>query len=90
MPSKDGPPTRLGRGHQELVLELLRRHGSLSRSRLNDLSGLSRTTVYDTVAELIADGAVVAVASPPDSVRRRRGRPAERLILGPGAERSVD
>lgn len=91
MPSKDGPPTRLrraGRGHQELVLELLRRHGSLSRSRLGDLSGLSRTTLYDTVAELVADGAVVA--SLPDSVRPGPGRPAEELTLRPGPGQAVD
>ncbi|ALC19796.1 predicted protein [Streptomyces pristinaespiralis ATCC 25486] len=91
MPSKDGPPTRLGRagrGHRELVLELLRRHGSLSRSRLGDLSGLSRTTLYDTVAALVDDGAVVA--SPPDPVRRGPGRPAQELTACPEAGRAVD
>ncbi|WP_435877893.1 hypothetical protein [Streptomyces kurssanovii] len=87
MPSKDGPPTRLRRRHQELVLELLRRHGPLSRSRLGALSGLSRTTLYDTVAELVADGAVVA--SPPGITRRGPGRPAEELTLGPGAGHAV-
>jgi hypothetical protein len=87
MPSKDGPPARPHRRHEELLLELLRKHGSLSRSRLNDLSGLSRTTLYDVVAQLVDDGAVVV--SPPDSARRRRGRPAEKLTLAPEAGRAI-
>lgn len=83
MSSQAGPLTRLRRGHKELVLELLGKHGPLSRGSLGSLSGLSRTTLYEIVAELISTGAVVA--SPPESTQRKRGRPVEKLTLNPGA-----
>ncbi|GAA1779001.1 ROK family protein [Streptomonospora arabica] len=83
MSSQAGPLTRLRRGHKELVLELLSKHGPLSRSSLGSLSGLSRTTLYEIVAELVANGAVVA--SLPEPAERKRGRPVEKLTLNPGA-----
>ncbi|MEW2043274.1 ROK family transcriptional regulator, partial [Streptomyces sp. NPDC005534] len=55
----DGPLARLRRGHEELVLRLLRTHGPLSRGQLGRLSGLSRTTLYDIVTALVDGGAVV-------------------------------
>lgn len=87
MPSQDGPLTRLRRGHEELVCDLLRRHGPLSRGRLGDLSRLSRTTLYDIIAELIASGAVVTSA--PGPTQRRRGRPVEHLSLNPAAGQAI-
>jgi predicted NBD/HSP70 family sugar kinase len=82
-----GPLTRLRRGHEDLVLDLLRRHGPLSRGQLGQRAGLSRTTLYAIVGELVADGAVVA--SPRDPGSRRRGRPVELLTLNPAAGQAI-
>ncbi|WP_460854489.1 ROK family protein [Nocardiopsis coralliicola] len=87
MPPQDGPLLRLRRSHVELVLTLLRRHGPLSRGRIGELSGLSRTTLSAIVADLIGTGAVVAAA--PEAARRTRGRPVETLTLNPAAGRVV-
>lgn len=70
-----------------LLLELLRRHGPLSRGGLRELTGFSRTTLYDTVARLVDDGAVVVSRSGWN--RRGRGRPAEELTLSPGTARAI-
>lgn len=70
-----------------LLLELLCRHGPLSRSGLQELTGFSRTTLYDTVAKLVDDGAVVV--SRYGYGRRGRGRPAEELTLSPGTARAI-
>jgi predicted NBD/HSP70 family sugar kinase len=86
-PHHDGPLTRLRRGHEQLVLELLRRHGPLSRAELGRHSGLSRTTLYDIVAALVDSGAVVT--SVPAPAERRRGRPVETLTLHPGAGHAI-
>src|SRR3954468_3090411 len=83
----DGPLARLRRGHEELVLGLLRRHGPLSRAELGRHSGLSRTTLYDIVGALVDSGAVVASAPPPGE--RRRGRPVETLTLHPEAGQAI-
>ena len=87
MRSHDGPLTRLRRGHEELVLDLLRKHGRLSRGELGTRSGLSRTTLYDIVGGLLAGGAVVASA--PDAAPRKRGRPVETLTLNPEAGQAI-
>lgn len=87
MPHHDGPLTRLRRGHEEHVLALLRRHGPLSRGELGRRSGLSRTTLYDIISELVTGGAVVTTA--PDPALRRRGRPVETLTLNPGAGQAI-
>lgn len=79
MPESDGSPIRPGRRHEALVLELLHRHGPLSRGGLQNLSGLSRTAVYDAVARLVADGTVVIDGAP--LAWRRRGRPVELLTV---------
>jgi predicted NBD/HSP70 family sugar kinase len=73
--------SQLRRGHEELVLDLLRRNGPLSRSVLATRSGLSRTTLHDILAALTANGAVVTVAQ--EAGPRGRGRPAETLTLNP-------
>ncbi|WP_037908746.1 ROK family protein [Actinacidiphila yeochonensis] len=87
MQQHDGPLSRLRRGHEELVLDLLRRNGPLSRGELGARCGLSRTTLYDIVGVLVANGAVVVHA--PEATRRRRGRPVERLALNPGAGQAI-
>ncbi|MEU1945054.1 winged helix-turn-helix domain-containing protein, partial [Streptomyces sp. NPDC020125] len=86
-PHQDGPLARLRRGHEDLVLELLRKHGPLSRAELGQHSGLSRTTLSDIVTELIESGAVVATA--PETAPRRRGRPVEALTLNPSAGQAI-
>ncbi|WP_260609097.1 ROK family transcriptional regulator [Streptomyces sp. WAC 01325] len=67
------------------MLRLLREFGPLTRSELGELSGLSRTTLYEVVGRLVDSGQVIAAV--PDSTRRRRGRPAEKLIPNPEAGR---
>jgi predicted NBD/HSP70 family sugar kinase len=87
MQERTGALSQLRRGHEELVLGLLRRHGPLSRSDLATLSGLSRTTLHDILATLAAKGAVVSVAKAEGP--RGRGRPAETLTLNPDAGQAI-
>lgn len=87
MHSHGGPLAQLRRGHEHLVLGLLRRHGPLSRGELGRHAGLSRTTLYDIVGGLLAGGAVVASAKDPGP--RRRGRPVELLTLDPAAGQAI-
>jgi predicted NBD/HSP70 family sugar kinase len=82
-----GPLSQLRRGHEELVLGLLRKHGPLSRGELGKRCGLSRTTLYDILAELVTSGAVVTATS--QEVPRGRGRPAETLTLNPDAGQAI-
>ncbi|MGA5899212.1 ROK family protein [Streptomyces venetus] len=67
------------------ILGLLRQFGPLTRSELGELSGLSRTTLYEVVSRLVDSGQVIAAV--PDSIPRRRGRPAEKLVLNPDVGR---
>ena len=87
MHEHDGPLTRLRRSHEQAVLELLRKHGPLSRAELGARSGLSRTTLHDIVAEVVGNGSVVA--STPHVEVRKRGRPVEKLSLNPAAGEAV-
>ena len=87
MQRRTGPLTQLRRGHEELVLGLLRKHGRLSRSELGTHSGLSRTTLHDILAALQASGAVVAASQ--DTAPRGRGRPAETVTLNPEAGQAI-
>lgn len=87
MHEHDGPLTRLRRSHEQAVLELLRKHGPLSRAELGTRSGLSRTTLHDIVAGLAGSGSVVA--STPHVEVRKRGRPVEKLSLDPAAGEAV-
>jgi predicted NBD/HSP70 family sugar kinase len=78
---------QLRRGHEELVLGLLRKHGPLSRGELGKLCQLSRTTLYDILAGLVAGGAVVTASQ--QDAPRGRGRPAETLTLNPEAGQAI-
>ncbi|WP_328440800.1 ROK family protein [Streptomyces sp. NBC_00444] len=71
--------------YSDQMLRLLRQFGPLTRSELGELSGLSRTTLYEVVSRLVDSGQVIAAV--PDSTPRRRGRPAEKLVLNPEAGR---
>jgi predicted NBD/HSP70 family sugar kinase len=88
MPQPEGALAQLRRGHEELVLGLLRRHGALSRGQLGSRSGLSRTTLHDIISGLVASGAVVA-AAPSRTGARGRGRPAASLSLNPAAGQAI-
>lgn len=81
------PPVR--RGHEELVLGVLRAHGPLSRGELSRRCGLSRTTLHDVLTGLLASGAVVTTRGSGDGAPRGRGRPADALALDPEAGQAV-
>jgi predicted NBD/HSP70 family sugar kinase len=87
MQGRAGALSQLRRGHEELVLGLLRRHGPLSRGDLGTRSGLSRTTLHDILAALTGKGAVVTTTRTDGP--RGRGRPAETLALNPDAGQAI-
>jgi len=72
------------RTHEERVLDALRSRGPLSRSRLAEVVGLSRSTLSEITAQMLRRGAVVVVGT--DAAERSgSGRPAERLALDPAS-----
>lgn len=76
---------RLRSTHEAAVLGELRRSGALSRSELMERVGLSRSTLFAIVADLLERGAVHEQRARDRS--RGRGRPALRLALNSrGAE----
>ncbi|OIV39530.1 hypothetical protein BIV57_01285 [Mangrovactinospora gilvigrisea] len=72
---------RLRRSHQDTVLAALARPGGLSRAELAEHTGLSRSTLYTIVGDLLADGAVLEV--PGSAVPGSRGRRATRITANP-------
>ncbi|HIZ36759.1 MAG TPA: ROK family transcriptional regulator [Candidatus Ruania gallistercoris] len=66
------------------MLTTLRAEGALSRAALARRVGLSRTTLSEITADLLARGAIVVVDTD-SATRRGSGRPAERLALDPAA-----
>ncbi len=70
------------------MLTTLRAEGALSRAALARRVGLSRTTLSEITAELLARGAIVVVDTD-SATRRGSGRPAERLALDPAAGQFV-
>src|SRR5262245_36786254 len=87
MQERAGALAQLRRGHEELVLAQLRRHGPLSRGDLATRSGLSRTTLHDILGGLTAKGAIVTATR--SDAPRGRGRPAETLSLNPDAGQAI-
>ena len=72
------------RTHEHRVLAALRTRGPSSRAQLAEATRLSRTTLSEIVADLVARGAVVVAAT--DAAQRRgSGRPAALLALDPGS-----
>ena len=53
------------------VLEILKNKGPLTRSRLVSLTGIARSTLYDSLLRLILKGYVARFSED----RRQRGRP---------------
>lgn len=71
------------RTHEDRVLQVLREHGALTRSELSGITGISRTTLSEITADLLARGAISA--GPPSGPVTGRGRPAKTLRLDPAA-----
>ncbi|MGP9539153.1 ROK family protein [Brachybacterium sp. AOP43-C2-M15] len=72
------------RTHEMRVLAALRSRGPSSRAQLAETTRLSRTTLSEIAADLIARGAVV-VADTDAAQRQGSGRPAALLALDPGS-----
>ncbi|UJP09616.1 ROK family transcriptional regulator [Microbacterium sp. KUDC0406] len=83
MPQPAGVQALVRRTHEDRVLQVLREHGGLTRSELSAHIGLSRTTLSEITAALLARG-VISVSTPTEQVVGR-GRPAETLRLDPAA-----
>jgi len=79
-----GVHTLVRRTHEERVLDALRESGALSRSEIARRVGLSRTTLSEITADLLARG-VIAVVDTDAAHRVGSGRPAERLALDPSS-----
>lgn len=75
---------------RERLVELLRRHGPLSRADLARSLGVSRATVSTAVALLSRDGLVVESGQREEiGVLPRQGRPGTMLTLNPSAGAAV-
>src|SRR5690554_6119576 len=68
------------RQNRALVLEALRRRGSLSRSEIAQLSGLSNASLTAIGSDLIAQGIIVEAEERP-AAGKGRGRPAVKMSL---------
>ncbi|GGE95012.1 ROK family transcriptional regulator [Mycetocola zhadangensis] len=79
-----GVHTLIRQTHEDRVLRVLREHGALTRGEIADRVGLSRTTLSEITNVLLERGAIT-VANATGGIRAGRGRPAERLVLDPGA-----
>ncbi|WP_229070669.1 ROK family transcriptional regulator [Actinoplanes sp. DH11] len=75
---------RVRRTHTEALLAQLRDAGPLSRAELIRLTGLSRTTLFDIIGDLITRGMVVE-REPEATGQRGRGRPSTTVSLNPSA-----
>lgn len=71
------------RHHRAMLLQQLFGHGPASRADLARASGLTRATVSDLVAELIAEGLVEELGTPAES---RVGKPPTQIGLVPDAK----
>lgn len=85
MPTSPGPLERLRTANRRAVLSLLATEGALSRADLARATGLSRTTVSNLVAELIATGQVVETSDRGRPHKGGSGRPPLLVALSPGS-----
>ncbi|PWC06407.1 ROK family transcriptional regulator [Mycetocola zhujimingii] len=79
-----GVHTLIRQTHEDRVLQVLREHGALTRGQIAEHVGLSRTTLSEITNVLLERGAITTTNTDGD-IRAGRGRPAERLVLDPGA-----
>ncbi|MFI9592894.1 ROK family protein [Nonomuraea sp. NPDC052265] len=75
---------RLRLVHEDAVLATLRAAGALSRAQLTERTGLSRSTLFAIISDLMERGAVIETDSVP-AEPRGRGRPAAYVSLNPAA-----
>lgn len=75
---------RVRLAHTRSLLDELRRAGPLSRAELVQRTGLSRTTLFDIIADLLARNVVVE-REPVVEGQRGRGRPSSAVSLNPAA-----
>ncbi|MFG1946430.1 ROK family protein [Nonomuraea sp. NPDC048826] len=75
---------RLRRVHEDAVLSALRSAGALSRAQLTERTGLSRTTLFAIISDLMERDAVIETEAVP-AEPRGRGRPAALVSLNPAA-----
>ena len=80
-PASGGATDALRRSNLATVLGLVHRDGDLSRSDLQRLTGLNRSTVGDLVAELAGIGLVEVGEAPGDG---RAGRPSPVVRVSEG------
>jgi predicted NBD/HSP70 family sugar kinase len=90
--STGGSLESLRRANRLRVVDALRHQGSVSRSDLMRITGLSRTTITTLVGELHERGMVVESGDDARTARPGRGRPPSRLRLAPtaGAALGID
>lgn len=84
MPFPTGVHVLVRRTHEERILHALREYGAMSRADISRAVGLSRSTLSDITATLIARGAII-VADTDAATRVGSGRPAECLALDPAS-----
>lgn len=56
---------------EEDLLEILKKHGPLTRDQLAKITGLPRTTIYDKLSKLLLQKKVIKKSEE----RKKRGRP---------------
>lgn len=71
--------------NRRMLLVTLLREQPISRVRLARLTGLSTTTVTNLIAELMAQGVVMAVGTDAEARGAGAGRPPQALALVPGS-----
>lgn len=79
-----GVHTLIRQTHEDRVLRVLGENGALTRGEIAQRVGLSRTTLSEITNVLLERGAII-IANTDGEIRAGRGRPAERLVLDPGA-----
>lgn len=76
------PSTRRHRS-RELLLEVIRREGGITRAELCRITGLSRSAVADSVQDLLTERLVVEDVLEPGGKGAGRGRPSALLVVAP-------
>lgn len=74
-----GTPEYVKALNRRLILDLTRRWQPVSRARLSDLSGLTKSTVTSIVRDLLHEGLVQEAGTDPST----GGRPGIQLVLNP-------